>query len=176
MTSKRIVMLDRDGTLNVRIRNGYLLNSEKIQRAKDLDCLRILEDSGFQLCIVTNQACVSKKLIDISGVKNLTQEILHPFIKIPDSQLFICTHEEFENCLCRKPKPKLLQDCLSHNQAHPASSFFIGDSPSDKEAAECAGVTFLGVCWDGECMGPSCSHTLSGAVGKITALLGKEEN
>ena len=176
MRTKRIVMLDRDGTLNVRIRNGYLLNSEKIQKAKDLDCLRILEDLGFQLCIVTNQACVSKKLIDISGVMKLTQEILHPFIKIPDSQLFICIHEEFENCFCRKPKPKLLQDCLTHNQADPASSFFIGDSPSDKEAAELAGVTFLHVCWDGECTGPSCSHTLSGAVKEITDSLGKEES
>jgi D-glycero-D-manno-heptose 1,7-bisphosphate phosphatase len=157
-------MLDRDGTLNARIRDGYLLNFEDMQRARDLDCLRILEDLGFQLCVVTNQACVSKKLIDISAVT-----------KISESQLFVCIHQEFENCLCRKPKPKLLQDCLAYNQADSASSFFIGDSPSDKEAAKSGGVTFLGVCWDGECMGPSCSHTLSGAVKNITAILGMGE-
>jgi len=175
MTNKRIVMLDRDGTLNARIRNGYLLNSEDMRRAGDLDCLRMLEDLGFQLCVVTNQACVSKKLIDIFAVKKLTQEILYPVTKISESQLFFCTHQEFENCLCRKPKPKLLQDCLAHNQADSASSFFIGDSLSDKEAAKSAGVTFLGVCWDGECMGPSCSHTLLGAVKNINALIGMEE-
>jgi D-glycero-D-manno-heptose 1,7-bisphosphate phosphatase len=175
MTSKRIVMLDRDGTLNARIRDGYLLNSTDMQRARDLDCLRILEDLGFQLSVVTNQACVSKKLIDLSTVKKLTQEILYPVTRISESQLFVCTHQEFENCSCRKPKPKLLQDCLAHNQAGSTSSFFIGDSPSDKEAAESAGVTFFGVCWDGVCIGPSCSHTLSGAVKKITAILGKEE-
>ena len=175
MTSKRIVMLDRDGTLNVRIRDGYLLNSDDMERAKDLDCLIRLEDLGFQLCVVTNQACVSKKLIDISAVKRLTQEILCPVTRISESQLFVCIHQEFENCLCRKPKPKLLQDCLTHNQAESVSSFFIGDSPSDMEAAKGAGVRFLGVCWDGECLGPVCSHTLSGAVEKIIALLGMEE-
>jgi D-glycero-D-manno-heptose 1,7-bisphosphate phosphatase len=168
-------MLDRDGTLNVRIRDGYLLSSDDIKRAKDIDCLIRLEDLGFQLSVVTNQACVSKKLIDIAAVKKLTQEILYPATRIPESQLFICIHQEFENCPCRKPKPKLLQDCLIHNQAESISSFFIGDSPSDLEAAKRAGVRFLGVCWDGECMGPVCSHTLSGAVEKIIELLGMEE-
>jgi D-glycero-D-manno-heptose 1,7-bisphosphate phosphatase len=175
MTTKGIVMLDRDGTLNVRIRDGYLLKSDEIERAKDLDCLIRLEDLGFQLCVVTNQACVSKNLIDIFTVKRLTQEVLYPVTRISESQLFVCCHQEFENCLCRKPKPKLLQDCLTHNQADSISSFFIGDSPSDMEAAKRAGVRFLGVCWDGECMGPACSHTLSGAVEMIIALLGMEE-
>lgn len=176
MTGKRIVMLDRDGTLNVRIPDGYLLNSDDIERAHDLDCLIRLEDLGFQLCVVTNQACVSKKLIDITTVKKLTQEILYPAIRISESQLFICIHQEFENCQCRKPNPKLLQDCLLHNQAESISSFFIGDSPSDMEAAKRAGVRFLGVCWDGECLGSFCSHTLSGAVEKIIELLRMEEH
>lgn len=175
MTKKRIVMLDRDGTLNARIRDGYLLRTKDIQRARDLECLCTLEDLGFQLSVVTNQACVSKNLIDILDVKKLTQEVLYPVTRIPESQLFVCTHQEFEDCFCRKPKPKLLEDCLAHNQADPASSFFIGDSPSDKEAAKSAGVPFLGVCWDGVCIGPSCSHTLSGAVKKISAILGMEE-
>lgn len=175
MTSSRVVMLDRDGTLNVRIRDGYLLASEDVRRAKDLNCLAKLEDLGFQLCVITNQACVSKKLIDISAVKKLTQEVLLPVIRISQSQLFVCIHQDFENCLCRKPKPKLLQDCLTQNRADSISSFFIGDSPSDLEAAKRAGVRFLGVCWDGECLGPVCCHTLSGAVEMITSLVGMEE-
>lgn len=174
MTSKRIVMLDRDGTLNARIRDGYLINSTDLRRAEDLDCLHLLEDLGFQLSVVTNQACVSKKLIDISSVKKITQEVLYPVTEISESQLFICIHQEFENCPCRKPKPKLLQDCLAYNQANSASSFFIGDSPSDKKAAESVGLKFFGVCWDGMCMGPSCSHTLLGAVKSIAAMLGVE--
>jgi D-glycero-D-manno-heptose 1,7-bisphosphate phosphatase len=146
-----------------------------MERAKDLDSLIRLEDLGIQLCVVTNQACVSKKLIDISAVKKLTQEILYPVTRISESQLFVCIHQEFENCLCRKPKPKLLQDCLTYNQAESISSFFIGDSPSDMEAAKRAGVRFLGVCWDGECLGPVCSHTLLGAVETIIQLIGMEE-
>jgi len=173
--NKAVVMLDRDGTINARVRGGYLLSLEDIQRPIDLVSLRILKGLGIQLNIVTNQACISKRLIDVSSVRVLTREILAPVTTISDSQIFICSHQSFENCLCRKPGTKLILDSLAYNEVGPDSAFFIGDSPSDREAAHASGITFLGVCWDSECFGPECSHTLSGAVSEIVTILKSKE-
>jgi len=164
MAKNSVVIFDRDGTLNARIRGGYLLNAKEIQRPNDLEVLKLLIYPRFRIAIASNQACISKGLIDISGVRALTKAVLGPILSLDDSQIFICGHQERDNCLCRKPKSKLLDDCLHFYSADPEKSFFIGDSQSDKEAATNAGVNFMGVCWDGECLGFGCSHTLSEAI------------
>ena len=171
MTDKKILMLDRDGTINARIRNGYLLKSKDIRRPPDLDSLLKLEALGFEINVITNQACISKKLISLIEVRNLTKEILSPILEISDSQIFICEHQALENCHCRKPESKLVFDCLEYHGAESRSAFFIGDSATDSIAAAAAGVKFLGVCWDSECLGFACSHTLEGAVEAISATI-----
>jgi len=44
-----------------------------------------------------------------------------------------------------KPAPDILRLCLERARVKPESALYIGDSPIDREAAEAAGVAFLGV-------------------------------
>jgi len=44
-----------------------------------------------------------------------------------------------------KPAPDILQLCLERARVKPANAIYIGDSPIDREAAEAAGVAFIGV-------------------------------
>src|ERR1700693_597175 len=44
-----------------------------------------------------------------------------------------------------KPAPDILRLCLERARVKPANAIYIGDSPIDREAAEAAGVAFLGV-------------------------------
>jgi phosphoglycolate phosphatase len=44
-----------------------------------------------------------------------------------------------------KPAPDILKLCMQRARATPEQTVYIGDSPIDREAAEAAGVAFLGV-------------------------------
>ncbi|HLX36932.1 MAG TPA: HAD-IA family hydrolase, partial [Candidatus Binataceae bacterium] len=44
-----------------------------------------------------------------------------------------------------KPAPDILRLCLERAKVRPENAIYIGDSPIDREAAEAAGVAFIGV-------------------------------
>lgn len=167
MNKVKLLMLDRDGTLNKRVPNGYLLSEKDISRPPDLDSLVRLTNSGVEVAIVTNQACISKKMISYEETVKITKSVLCPSIEIDDRSIFICPHQENENCFCRKPKPGLLLKCLEYFKINKADSVFIGDSNLDAEAAKNADVRFFSVCWDSNCQGKICLHSISNAVDRI---------
>ncbi len=167
MSNKKLVIFDRDGTVNKRLRGGYLLKNSEIQRPKDFMDLSLLLQQGFQLSVASNQACISKGLIDVLEVKALTKEVFGPILALDYSQIFICSHQESDNCECRKPKPQLLFNSINFNKADPNNTFFVGDTQTDRQAAESAGIKFVGVCWDSDCLNSNCAHSLSSAVRMI---------
>lgn len=64
-----------------------------------------------------------------------------------------------------KPYPDMLEKCLAHLQLSPPQVVYVGDSPGDREAAEAAGVCFVGV---GERTGAS--HRIDGLRGLVKTL------
>jgi D-glycero-D-manno-heptose 1,7-bisphosphate phosphatase len=172
---QRLLILDRDGTLNSRIREGYLLQKKDIVRAKDFQELSKLLKNDFIFCIASNQACISKGLISEESVIEITQAVVAPITQISKDQIFVCPHQEYEHCLCRKPEPQLLLSALEHNGITPENAYFVGDSQYDRLAAEKLGINFYGVCWDGDCLGPDCYHTLSGVTDEILTQIQKEQ-
>jgi histidinol phosphatase-like enzyme len=73
MSEIKLVILDRDGTLNKRIPNNYLLKIDDIERPKDFHELAKLCNSGIKFGVASNQACVSKKLISRPSVISITK-------------------------------------------------------------------------------------------------------
>lgn len=51
-----------------------------------------------------------------------------------------------------KPHPDMLLHCLAHFGVEPGDAVYVGDQPTDLEAAEGAGIGFVG-------MGPMCGRT-----------------
>jgi len=167
MSEISLVILDRDGTLNKRIPNSYLLKIDDIERPNDFHELAKLCNSGIKIGVVSNQACVSKKLISHSSVITITKLVLKPILEIEGDSIFICTHQDFENCTCRKPKPGLILKCLEYFDVNASDAIFVGDTEQDSEAAASAGVKFIGVCWNGGCLGKECLHSITNAVEAI---------
>jgi D-glycero-D-manno-heptose 1,7-bisphosphate phosphatase len=167
MSEIKLVILDRDGTLNKRIPDNYLLKIDDIERPKDFHELAKLYNSGIKFGVASNQACVSKKLISRPSVISITKLVLKPILEIDDNSIFICTHQDFENCTCRKPKPGLILKCLEFFDTNASDAIFIGDTERDSEAAASAGVKFIGVCWNSECLGKQCLHSITNAVKAI---------
>lgn len=60
----------------------------------------------------------------------------------PPPAIRFCPHALEVTCECRKPAPGMLLDIVRHFRLEPADALFVGDAPTDREAAEGAGVRF----------------------------------
>ena len=58
-------------------------------------------------------------------------------------EIFVCTHDDEDNCSCRKPKPGMILEAISTNNLKYNECIMIGDSLKDIEAANSAGIDAL---------------------------------
>lgn len=167
--SKGLLILDRDGTLNKRIPGSYLLSEKQISLAPDISMLSSLNNSEWEIVIATNQACISKGLISTKKVAHLTQVILQPWLQLEESDIYICPHQDYDGCLCRKPKPGMLEEILLERPYPRNQVLFVGDSETDFQAAQASGIEFASVCWDSICQGIVCMHSIGNIVKNLLA-------
>lgn len=146
----RFVLLDRDGVINRKIRNSYVLSwSQFAFLAGALDALRMFRDAGYVPLVVSNQAGVGKGLMTRSTLDQITRR----FSRRVDAaggcigKVYYCTHRREQRCACRKPRAGLLLAAQRDFQFDFAETYMIGDSASDLIAATrvgCAAVIVNG--------------------------------
>lgn len=144
----RAVFLDRDGIINQKIENGYVLKWEDFKFLPQVaDAIHLINQKKIPVIIISNQACVGKGLITVQELREINDRMLKELkdkgAKVDD--IFICPHKPEDDCDCRKPKAGLFKQAL---KKYPAieikESWFIGDSKSDMEAGVSAGCkTYL---------------------------------
>ena len=142
------VFFDRDGVLNVD--TGFVHNIEHLVWSDQAaEAVRLCNTKGFLVFVVTNQSGVARGLFDEAAVASLHKHMLAAFAarsaRIDDVRY--CPHLEDAKmaayriaCNCRKPKPGMLLDLMEKWCVDRPRSFFIGDKPSDLEAASAAGI------------------------------------
>jgi len=132
---KKAVFLDREGTINVGVPVYERVDSlDKVQLLPNsVEALKLLANLDYLVFIVTNQAGLAEGLItwdDFNEINNKVLNMIAPSgINILKS--YVCPHGEADNCECRKPKPKLLLDAAREYDIDLASSWMVGDRPSD---------------------------------------------
>lgn len=143
---KRAIFLDRDGVINnVIIKEGKAFSPRKFEDFKFIDGIKdVLErfrTRGLLNIIVTNQPDVARALMEkkeLQKMHNLIRESL------PIDDIFICPHDDADNCNCRKPKAGMLFEAAKKWDIDLNESFIIGDSWKDMEAGRNAGcITVL---------------------------------
>lgn len=143
-----LVIFDRDGVINRAPQNNkrYVLSLEELFiNSLVLKFIVDLQAKGIFACVATNQQCVGKKLISVAQLNEIHTKIVNNILASGGEPIkfFVCPHLVEVNCLCRKPKPGLLNDAINFFGISPAKTLFIGDSISDKEAADSAKVDFM---------------------------------
>jgi len=142
---ERIVFLDRDGVIN-----KYPGHFKYVTSQKEFKFLRgsrsaigRLSRAGYKLFIVSNQAGVSKGLYSQRALDKMTDEMIRKIQKQGGKieKVLYCTHQESENCDCRKPKTGLIEKALKsvEGKVDFKNSFFIGDSIRDVKTGRSAG-------------------------------------
>ncbi|CAM2067457.1 D,D-heptose 1,7-bisphosphate phosphatase [Sulfidibacter corallicola] len=137
----RAIFLDRDGVLNrAFVRGGKSYPPDRVVDFELLDgvaqACRDLKRAGFLLVVVTNQPDVATGKQSRENV-----EAMHKKLRglVPLDDILACFHTDADNCLCRKPKPGMLNEAARRHGIDLTRSFMVGDRWKDIEAGQKAG-------------------------------------
>lgn len=135
MNKRKTIFLDRDGTINVDSQFAeYIYKVEDFTFVPGaLEALKMLQNAGYQLIIITNQSGIGRGYYTEEDYQNLTRYMLHEFEKnsITITGIYYCSHAPEANCECRKPKTLLIKKAAEEHDADLSKSYFIGDKTSD---------------------------------------------
>lgn len=140
---KKAAFLDRDGVINRKAPEG-----QYVTRWADMEFLpgsceaiRLLNDAGFLVVVVSNQRCVAKGLITTEDLESMHARMCHEFHAAGANidAVYYCPHDNQPPCGCRKPQPGMLLDAARAHDVQLAVSWMIGDSERDVQAGRNAG-------------------------------------
>ena len=138
----KAVFLDRDGVVNKLV----VINGERTS-PKSLEQFEIIPNLSqvirkireqYLVIIVTNQPDIARKNISVTELEKMHDK-LRKQIEIDD--LYVCEHDNVDNCLCRKPKPGMLINAANKWKINLKNSIIVGDSWRDMVAGEKVGLT-----------------------------------
>jgi D-glycero-D-manno-heptose 1,7-bisphosphate phosphatase len=140
---EKAVFLDKDGTL---IRDVPFNVNPSLVVFEDgvFEGLRLLQDIGFRLVIISNQSGVAKGLFSTRQLKSLISyfDKMFLFNGLKLSGFYYCPHLPNaldDGCDCCKPKPGLLLRAAEDLNIDLSQSWMVGDILNDVEAGKRAG-------------------------------------
>ena len=132
MTNRQVVVLDRDGTINVD--RHYLSDAAELEFARGAVAgLQKLSAAGCRLVIITNQSGVGRGYFDLPQLENIHDALRRMLreIGVEIEKIYVCPHAPTDACQCRKPEPGLMELAAKELNFDPAFAFVIGDKESD---------------------------------------------
>jgi D-glycero-D-manno-heptose 1,7-bisphosphate phosphatase len=140
--TSKIVLLDRDGVLNVANPTGYILDVGDLELLPGAaDAVARLNRAGYTVVVISNQQAVGKGQLSMDDLDCITDALgswLERFGGHIEDFLY-CTHRSAEHCDCRKPKPGLIFEAAARYGFDIKATYFIGDNYNDLATAGNAG-------------------------------------
>ena len=146
----KAIFLDRDGTINVD--KHYLHNIEEFEFLPGvLEGMKILQDAGYLLIIVTNQSGIGRGYYSEEDFETLNSWMLHALESkgIYIAKVYYCPHlpnakvKKYRKvCERRKPALGMYEQAIRSYDIDLSNSWTIGDKPRDCllcERTECRG-------------------------------------
>lgn len=135
----RLVLLDRDGVLNVDRPQSVRHPDELAMIPGAAEAVARLNRAGWRTALVSNQAVVGRGHIDAAMLERIQAKLRSALAQAGahlDAE-FLCT--DAVDSPRRKPAPGMLLEALAQFGAEPAATPMIGDALRDLEAAKAAG-------------------------------------
>ena len=142
MSSRRVLFIDRDGTLLVQPPDEVVnLRSLRLMPGV-VPALTALREAGYAFVMVTNQAGLGTARFPESEYREVQEFLLDLLASqgVPFEAAFVCPHLPEAGCNCRKPKTGLVDGFLREHSIDLGRSYVIGDRDADMELARNLGV------------------------------------
>jgi len=131
--TRRFALVDRDGTINVE--RDHITDPAEVElipgSARAL--VRLRDDLGMGIVVVTNQAHVGRGLLTTDGLERIhdrLRDLLAAEGATVDA-IEVCPHAPEEGCSCRKPAPGLAERAAERFGFDLESCVVIGDHAGD---------------------------------------------
>ena len=145
MALPKVVLLDRDGVIN-RDRPGSVLSAADFELIPgSLAALIALTRAGWQVAIVTNQACIGRGAVAASVVDDIHAELAAQVVAGAGGAIsrplhFFVSASADPADPDRKPNPGLIHRAHAALTFERATTWLVGDDQRDVLAARAAGV------------------------------------
>lgn len=137
----RLMLLDRDGVLNVD-RGDFVKHPGELEMIPGAArAVARLNRAGVRVAVCTNQSVVGRGIIGREGLERihlaLAERLAADGAKL--DLLLCCEDHPDRPSPRRKPQPAMLIEALRHFGAEPAATAMVGDKLIDLQAAQRAG-------------------------------------
>ncbi len=145
--SIKAIFLDRDGTLVRDYEDDQWFRVRTLELYPDTIPALQKIPKDFKLFIITNQYLIQENFITLDQFNKTHHKFILSLEKnhIHIEQTYYCPHLRSTNCLCRKPKRGLIDQCLANYDVDLSHSYFIGNSEDDIRLGNDIGCTTIAV-------------------------------
>ncbi len=139
----KLVLLDRDGVINVDSPDYIKTPEEWIPIAGSLEAIARLSKAGYTIAVLTNQSGLGRGYFDHEALMLIHEKLLSAVTHAGGDVDLIryCPHHPDDGCDCRKPKPGLFHAIAKYYDMSLTGIFAVGDSLRDLQAAASAGAS-----------------------------------
>ncbi len=152
MSSERMLLIDRDGTIIEEPADEQVDSLSKLRLLPGvIPALLELRRAGYRLVLVSNQDGLGTPSFPEPNFRE-PQDFLRTLLASQGIEFdaeFFCPHFPADDCACRKPRTGLLTEFLAARELDRERSYVIGDRETDLQLAANLGIEGLRVRADG---------------------------
>jgi D-glycero-D-manno-heptose 1,7-bisphosphate phosphatase len=141
MTPIKLVILDRDGTINEDSAEFIKSADEWLPLPGALDAIARLNHAGWHVVVASNQSGLGRGLFEVSELNEIHAK-MHSMLAAVGGRVdavFYCPHTADEGCHCRKPAPGLFEQISDRYGFGLKNVPVVGDSLRDLVAGVAVG-------------------------------------
>lgn len=141
LSAKKIVILDRDGVINLDSPDYIKTAAEWIPIPGSIEAIARVSRAGYHVVIATNQSGLGRGLFDEDDLAQIHHKLRYMVEEAGGAieGIYYCPHLPSDGCTCRKPATGLLSQIEQEMNSKLSDCWFIGDSEKDVEAARAYG-------------------------------------
>jgi D-glycero-D-manno-heptose 1,7-bisphosphate phosphatase len=133
MHTMKLVILDRDGTINEDSSEFIKSEAEWKPLPGALEAIAKLNHAGWHVVVASNQSGLGRGLFDVAAL-NLMHAKMHKLLALAGGRVeavFYCPHAPDQACRCRKPLPGLFEQIGERYGVTLKGVPTVGDSARD---------------------------------------------
>jgi D-glycero-D-manno-heptose 1,7-bisphosphate phosphatase len=139
----KAIFIDRDGVINQLVsRDGGKYSPRLVTDFQIFpsvpNAIKQIREAGYLVVVVTNQPDISRGLLKPNVLDEMHQ-LLRAICQV--DAIYVCPHDNSDNCLCRKPLPGMLLQAATDLSIDLNNSWMIGDRATDMQAGNAVGLS-----------------------------------